>query len=61
MGKPANVRCIHLSIDMRCGIFYSPQRPKVCASLQAQREMCHTHRQEALVYLIQLEAATAPF
>ena len=59
-GKPANTRCIHLAIDMRCAIFHSPQRPKVCASLQARRDMCFTHRDEALVYLIQLEAATAP-
>ncbi|OAT27276.1 proteinase inhibitor [Buttiauxella ferragutiae ATCC 51602] len=45
---------------MRCKIFLSPLRPKVCASLQATREMCGTTRQQAMDYLIYLEAATAP-
>ncbi len=60
LGKPANTRCVHLDDNMRCGIFYSPLRPAVCASLQAMREMCHHTREETLVYLIALEAVTAP-
>ncbi|MBC3379684.1 YkgJ family cysteine cluster protein [Serratia fonticola] len=59
-GKPANTRCIHLDLQLRCGIFHSPLRPKVCGSLQASREMCHDRRDEALIYLAKLEADTAP-
>ncbi|WP_421670348.1 YkgJ family cysteine cluster protein [Rahnella sp. EDr1-12] len=59
-GKPANTRCIHLADNFLCNIFTSPLRPKVCASLQANREMCFTHRDQALTYLIKLEADTAP-
>ncbi|GAA3600485.1 hypothetical protein GCM10023078_30070 [Gibbsiella greigii] len=59
-GKPANTRCIHLDQHWRCGLFYSPLRPKVCASLQPSREMCHDHRDAALIYLARLEADTAP-
>ncbi|GDX04699.1 hypothetical protein BSPA111_08670 [Buttiauxella sp. A111] len=59
-GKPANTSCVQLGTDMRCKIFLSPLRPKVCASLQASREMCGTTRQQAMDYLIYLEAATAP-
>ncbi|MFP1728324.1 YkgJ family cysteine cluster protein [Lonsdalea quercina] len=59
-GKPANTPCIHLDERMRCGIFHSPLRPAVCASLQPQRDMCGENRDEALLYLIQLENATAP-
>ncbi|MEL4014957.1 YkgJ family cysteine cluster protein [Dryocola clanedunensis] len=59
-GKPANTPCVQLGDDMRCKIFLSPLRPKVCASLQASREMCGTTRVQAMDYLIWLEAATAP-
>ncbi|MFP1901129.1 YkgJ family cysteine cluster protein [Lonsdalea quercina] len=59
-GKPANTPCIHLDERMRCGIFHTPLRPAVCASLQPQRDMCGENRDEALLYLIQLENATAP-
>lgn len=58
-GKPANTPCIQLGGDMRCKIFFSPLRPKVCASLQASREMCGNTRRQAMEYLIYLEAATA--
>ncbi|EEQ11168.1 Predicted Fe-S-cluster oxidoreductase [Yersinia mollaretii ATCC 43969] len=59
-GKPANTRCLHLDDQMRCAIFHSPDRPAVCGSLQALREMCFDTREQALVYLIKLEAETAP-
>ncbi|MCG8708942.1 YkgJ family cysteine cluster protein [Brenneria sp. 4F2] len=59
-GKPANTPCIHLDVNMRCGIFHSPHRPAVCAGLQARADMCFSHRDEALVYLIKLETDTAP-
>ncbi|MDX5626461.1 MULTISPECIES: YkgJ family cysteine cluster protein [unclassified Brenneria] len=59
-GKPANTPCIHLDAHMRCGIFGSPLRPAVCSGLQARADMCFSHRDEALVYLVKLEADTAP-
>mgnify|MGYP001145172018 CR=1 FL=1 len=43
-----------------CLIFGSPLRPKVCASLQPSPEMCLTHRDEAITWLLELELATAP-
>ena len=43
-----------------CLIFGSPLRPKVCASLQPSPEMCFTHRDDAITWLLDLELATAP-
>lgn len=60
LGKPANTRCVQLDDDMRCKIFLSPLRPAVCGGLQAAADMCFSHRDQALSYLIQLEIATAP-
>src|SRR5215468_1330965 len=34
-GKPAGVRCPHLTADIRCALFGSPDRPAVCAGLRA--------------------------
>jgi len=59
-GKPANTRCVQLDDAMRCRIFNHPDRPAVCASLQASRELCGADRQQALTLLPELEAATAP-
>lgn len=39
--------------------FRLPLRPKVCASLQPSPEMCLTHRDEAITWLLELELATA--
>ncbi|ATF91832.1 Uncharacterised protein [Cedecea neteri] len=59
-GKPANTPCVQLDERLRCKLFGSPLRPKVCGGLQPAREMCGTSRQQAMTYLIHLEAATAP-
>jgi Fe-S-cluster containining protein len=59
MGKPAGVRCIQLDEDNRCKIFASPDRPTVCASLQASSEMCGDTREDAMVYLIRLDRLTS--
>lgn len=59
-GKPANTRCVQLADDFKCKIFTSPLRPKVCAGLQPSPGMCFSHRDEAITFLIELEAATAP-
>ncbi|MGD8105485.1 YkgJ family cysteine cluster protein [Pantoea sp. FN0302] len=59
-GKPANTPCIQLDAQQRCKIFGSPLRPKVCAGLQPSAEMCGSSREQALTWLLTLEAATAP-
>lgn len=59
-GKPANTPCVQLDEHLRCKIFASPLRPKVCAGLQPAAEMCGSTRQQAMAYLIHLEALTAP-
>ncbi|MCS2149895.1 YkgJ family cysteine cluster protein [Scandinavium manionii] len=59
-GKPANTPCIQLDERLRCKIFGSPLRPKVCAGLKPSAEMCGATSQQAMRYLIHLEALTAP-
>ncbi|MDX2111212.1 MAG: YkgJ family cysteine cluster protein [Verrucomicrobiota bacterium] len=59
-GKPAGVRCIHLSDDYLCGLWGRPERPAVCNSLRAHVEMCGSNRWQALLRLARLEKATRP-
>jgi uncharacterized protein len=59
-GKPAGVRCIQLSEDNRCLIFGQPERPAVCRSLRPLPEMCGDSAQAAMIYLTELEIASAP-
>jgi hypothetical protein len=59
-GKPAGVRCVQLTADLRCAIFGQPERPQVCQSLRASAEMCLGSAEEALAYLTDLERITAP-
>jgi hypothetical protein len=59
-GKPAGVPCAQLLPDMRCAVFGQPERPAFCEGLQASTEMCGTSREVALVWLTQLDRATAP-
>lgn len=59
-GKPANTRCVQLTDENLCAIFTSPLRPAVCAGLQPSIEMCHDDRQQAMVWLLELEQMTAP-
>lgn len=59
-GKPANTRCVQLAENNLCMIFGSPLRPKVCSGLQPSAEMCGSTREQAITYLLELEALTAP-
>ncbi|MGN6316921.1 YkgJ family cysteine cluster protein [Trinickia sp.] len=59
-GKPAGVRCVQLDEHERCRIFGRPERPACCSGLKPQPQMCGASRPEALAWLTQLEAATAP-
>jgi hypothetical protein len=57
-GKPAGVPCAQLTADLRCAIFGRPERPACCAGLQPSAEMCGDSREQALLWLARLEAAT---
>lgn len=57
-GKPAGVRCIQLTEDNKCKIFGQSDRPTVCSSLKASKEMCGDSSKEAYFYLEYLEKAT---
>jgi uncharacterized protein len=54
-GKPAGVPCIHLASDYRCLIYDDPGRPGVCDRFQADKDVCGTSREEAMVLLGDLE------
>ncbi|MBN2742811.1 hypothetical protein LX69_00403 [Breznakibacter xylanolyticus] len=58
-GKPGGVKCIHLTDDLRCGIFHSPDRPSVCDGFKADPLVCGSCREEALTILGELEGVNA--
>jgi len=60
-GKPAGVRCVQLTDDLRCAIFGTPERPEVCNRLRPSEAMCGSSAAEAMAYLEALELATAPW
>jgi Fe-S-cluster containining protein len=59
-GKPAGVRCVQLTDDLRCAIYGSAERPEVCNRLRPSMEMCGNDAREAHRYLASLECATTP-
>ena len=59
-GKPAGVRCVQLTADLRCALFGRPERPAVCTSLQPSVGMCGGCAAEAMSILAALETATGP-
>lgn len=59
-GKPAGVRCVHLTKDNRCQLFSKPERPAVCNRLRPSEEMCGHSAHDAFVRLTFLERATRP-
>jgi uncharacterized protein (DUF3820 family) len=60
-GKPAGVRCIHLTEEYLCALYEKPERPQVCINLRAMQEMCGETREHALRYLAWLEEETSPY
>ena len=54
-GKPAFVRCIHLTEDLLCGIFHDPARPKVCDGFKFDPLICGKNAEEALRIFRELE------
>jgi len=59
-GKPAGARCPHLTSEITCALFGSPDRPAVCGGLQPAPDMCLDSAEAAMAYLVQLETLTAP-
>lgn len=59
-GKPANVRCVHLTELHRCAIFDDPRRPSVCARFTPESDFCGNSREQALEILAALEVASLP-
>jgi hypothetical protein len=39
-GKPAGVRCVQLTEDMKCAIFNDPSRPEVCTGFKPDLLFC---------------------
>jgi uncharacterized protein len=54
-GKPAGVACIHLSDELKCGLFNSPDRPAVCGGFMAEPLICGDSPQDAFSILSELE------
>ncbi|MBZ4201227.1 MAG: YkgJ family cysteine cluster protein [Methylotenera sp.] len=59
-GKPAGVRCVQLNAKNQCLVFGQPERPAFCASLQPSLEMCGNSRDQAMLWLTELERLTRP-
>lgn len=59
-GKPAGVRCAHLTLEQACDLFGHPDRPAVCGGLKPSLEMCGKSVEQALHWLAKLEQLTAP-
>ncbi len=54
-GKPAGVRCVHLTDDNKCDIFGKPERPRVCCSFRPEELVCGRSREEAVRIVADLE------
>jgi uncharacterized protein len=54
-GKPAGVKCIHLTDNLKCAIYNSNNRPRVCDGFQADQIVCGNTREEAIKVFSDLE------
>ena len=57
-GKPAGVRCIHLTKENLCSLFGKTERPDVCVSYAASEEFCGRSPDEAIERISVLERIT---
>ena len=58
-GKPAGIRCPHLTTDNKCALFGKPERPKICSAFQPCAEICGTSRDQAFDLIHNLEVLTS--
>jgi uncharacterized protein len=59
-GKPAGVRCPHLTAEVRCALFGKPERPATCSGIVPAAEMCGDSADEAMATIVRWELLTAP-
>lgn len=59
-GKPAGVRCAHLTENLQCDIFGLTSRPKVCSDFQPTLDVCGNTANEAIWLITDLEQQTSP-
>ena len=58
-GKPAGVRCVHLSVEQLCQLFGQPERPVVCSDFKADIEVCGNDQVDAICLIGWWEQMTA--
>ncbi len=58
-GKPAGMRCLHLTPANLCDLFGKPERPAVCGGFKADPEVCGADNEEAIRILGWWERMTA--
>ena len=46
-GKPAGIRCIQLTDDLKCAIFGDPSRPAVCIGFKPDELYCGNSAEDA--------------
>ena len=59
-GKPAGIRCIHLTDDMKCSLFGKPERPWICTAFKPDILICGNSREEAIKIISELEGIDKP-
>jgi len=59
-GKPAGVRCIHLTEESLCGLFGDTERPRVCSDFPPMPDTCGSSQEEAVALMAAMEKRTAP-
>jgi hypothetical protein len=59
LGKPAGVRCVHLSAEQLCQLFGQPQRPAVCSDFKADIDVCGNDQADAIRLIGWWEQMTA--
>jgi Fe-S-cluster containining protein len=57
-GKPAGVRCLHLTEENECRIFGRPERPSFCLAWSPTPELCGDSLPEAIRNISALEIST---
>lgn len=54
-GKPAGVRCVHLTEGNLCALWGSPERPTVCSAYRPDPLFCGGSFEEALAIMGAME------
>jgi len=57
-GKPAGVRCVHLTRENECRIYGRPERPSFCLAWSPSPELCGNNLDDAMQRIAALDVAT---